>query len=80
LSTDRHIQIANSEIDSLDSALAWVVQQVDREFANAEMVKISIEQIARLDALGETDWRNVWTAAVSGLVKSTEAESTERAG
>lgn len=68
MSIERNVMVSHSEIDSLDTALTWVVQQVDREFSCATMVKISIEQFTRMDE-GESEWRPVWTAAVSGLTE-----------
>jgi hypothetical protein len=77
VSIERNVMISHSEIESLDSALAWVVQQVDGEFKGASMLNISIEQLLRSE-VGDQEWHPVWTAAVRGLV-SEEPSQPRRA-
>ncbi len=68
MSFERHIALSRGSLPSLDEGLAWAVQQYDKEFTQATMVKISIEQICYIS--GEMpEWRYAWTAAVSGLVE-----------
>lgn len=71
MSVERHLSVSRSEIDSLNAALAWAVQQFDKDFAEANMVHLNVEQMMRSDA-GE-DWYYVWTASVSGVVSEEES-------
>lgn len=66
-SVERNLRLAASDLGSLDSAFAWVVQQYDREFAGASMVNISIEQIMRSG--DGSAWEYVWTASIGGLLE-----------
>jgi hypothetical protein len=71
MSEHRHITVTADEFDDIDAALAWVVSTLDREFADADMPKISIEQIMRAagdsdDGKGGLDWRYVWCASIAG--------------
>lgn len=60
----RNLSVSIDEASDLNAALAWAVNTVDTEFAAANMISINVEQIMRSD--GDSDWRYVWTAAVSG--------------
>jgi hypothetical protein len=63
----RHLQVAIDEADDLNAALAWAVNTVDTEFKTANMIHINVEQIMRMGG-DESEWRYVWTAAVSGSI------------
>ena len=59
--------VSRSDIDNFDEALAWAVQQVDRQFDGANMLKVTVEQYMRTSAdPADSEWRYTWTAAVSG--------------
>lgn len=67
---ERHLSLSRSEIDSVDTALAWVVQQLDRHFKGHTMVKISVEQTMVLDAADpDSQWRYQWSAGISGMTE-----------
>lgn len=68
MSTERNIALSRSGFADLNAALAWVVQTYDREFTNAQMVKLNVEQIFRLDDSSEGGHYR-WTAAVCGMTE-----------
>lgn len=68
MSYERNVSINKNGFKSLDEALAWLVQQYDKEFASATMVHLEIQQImVRSD--DSSEWSYDWTAGVNGLVE-----------
>ena len=56
-------------LESLDACLTWAVQMVDKEFADARMLKIEIEQIS-VSEWGQDGWSYRWDARVGGLIQA----------
>lgn len=74
MSEERHLQVSNGDIESLDAALAWAVNCFDTDFKAATMVQIRVEQIMRSAAVERisddpSGWEYVWTAVVSGCIE-----------
>ncbi len=77
---DRHVSLSLGGMSDIHQALAWAVQRYDREFTDATMVKIGIEQYMVCDTETSDEWRYTWSAAVSGSFESDPAGSPESAG
>jgi len=74
----RHVTRTADDFDDINAALTWVVSTLDTEFADADMPKISIEQVMRADNQpGELDWRYVWCASIAGSFPVTDRAGAE---
>jgi len=77
---ERFMRLSRGGIESLDTALAWAVQVLDRDFKGASMISLSVEQVMSAPAFepGAT-WTMEWTAVVTGTLPAAISDGTVRA-
>lgn len=85
MSFERQVVLTQNNLSSADEALAWIVQLLDTEFANATSVKIGIDQFMACDHVvsdgddngDELPMRVVWTAGISGVTESLDEDDDD---
>lgn len=64
---EHHLKVVCERLESLDSALAWVVQRADTRFRGASMVEIHVHQMLLLSDDG-VEGTPIWGAMISGII------------
>lgn len=72
-SQERSIHVSKSGCKDVHEALAWAVQSYDKEFTEADMVTIHVQNTKVLTGNSE-EWKDNWTASVSGLVEQSDED------
>lgn len=66
---ERFMKLSRGGIESLDTALTWAVQVLDRDFKGASFISLSVEQMMSMPAREpDATWSMEWTAVVTGTL------------